>query len=48
VKVPRYSPLALLVHVRLRRGKAVGSEEGKKLGSRFYYEQMKEVEQGLY
>jgi predicted GNAT family acetyltransferase len=50
MKVPRHSPLAILVQerVRLRRGKVVGSVEGKGLGRRLYYEQMKEIEQGPY
>jgi hypothetical protein len=31
LKVPRQCPLGLLVEVRLREGKALGSEEGKRL-----------------
>jgi hypothetical protein len=33
LKVPRQCPLVLLVEVRLREGKALGSQEGKELGS---------------
>jgi hypothetical protein len=33
LEVPRQCPLVLLAEVRLREGKAIGSEEGKALGS---------------
>jgi hypothetical protein len=39
--VPRQCPLVLLVEVRLREGKALGSEKGKALGSGLCYEQRK-------
>jgi hypothetical protein len=40
-------PAFLLVEVRLREGKALGSEAGKVLGYGICYEQRREVEQGL-
>jgi hypothetical protein len=40
LKASRPCPLALLVEVSLREGKALGSEEG----SRLCYEQRKEIE----
>jgi hypothetical protein len=33
LKAPRQCPLVLLVEIRLRKGKALGREEGKGLGS---------------
>jgi hypothetical protein len=35
LKVPRQCPFVLLVEIRLRDGKALGSEKGKGLGSGF-------------
>jgi hypothetical protein len=37
LKVPRQCPHALLVEVRLREGKAYGSENGKRLGCGLCY-----------
>jgi hypothetical protein len=48
LKVPRQCPFVLLVEVCLRKGKALGSEEGKALGSGISYELKKEIEPGLY
>jgi hypothetical protein len=45
-KVPRQYPFVLLMEVRLREGKAVGSEKGKGLRSKLCYEEMREFEQG--
>jgi hypothetical protein len=39
LKVPRQCPLVLLIEVRLRKGKALGSERGKMLGCGLHYEQ---------
>jgi hypothetical protein len=47
LKVPRQASLILLVKVVGKEGKALGSEEGKASGSGHFYEQRKEVEQGL-
>jgi hypothetical protein len=41
-------PFILPTEVRLRKGKAIGSEEGKELGNGLRYEQRKETKQGLY
>jgi hypothetical protein len=47
LKVPRQCPF-VLVEVCFRKGKALGSEEGKWLGSGVCFEQRKEVKPGLY
>jgi hypothetical protein len=41
-------PLVIVVKVHLKKGKAVGSEEGKGLGSGPCYEHRKETERGFY
>jgi hypothetical protein len=38
LKVPRQCPLVLLAKVRLREGKALGSEEGEVLGCGYFYD----------
>jgi hypothetical protein len=43
LKVPSQCPLSLLFKVRLREGKALGSETGKVLGCGLYSEQRSEV-----
>jgi hypothetical protein len=40
-KAPRQSPLVLLMEVRLREGKEVGSVKCERLGSEFCYEPRK-------
>jgi hypothetical protein len=47
LKVPGQCPLVFLKEVRSREGKAVGSEEGKVLGSGHHCEQRREVEPGF-
>jgi hypothetical protein len=46
-KVLRQCPFFLLIKLRLREGKALGSEEGKGLGSGLCCEQRKENEERL-
>jgi hypothetical protein len=46
LKVPRQCPLVLVVDVRLREGKSVGSEEGKGLGSGLCREQRNKLSRG--
>jgi hypothetical protein len=46
-KISRLCPVVLWTDLRLREGEALGSEEGKMLGSGFHEEQRKRVEQGL-
>jgi hypothetical protein len=41
LRVHRQCPLVILVKLRLRQGKALGSEEGKVSGSGHCYEQQK-------
>jgi hypothetical protein len=38
LKIPRHCPLILLVEMRLTKGKALGSEDGKVLGIELCYE----------
>jgi hypothetical protein len=45
-KVSRQWPLAVLLVVCLRKGKSLGSEAGKCLGSELCYEYRREVEEG--
>jgi hypothetical protein len=47
LNVPRQCPL-VLIEVLLREGEALGSAEGKELGSEFCYEQRREVEREFY
>jgi hypothetical protein len=48
LKVPRQCPIFLLVEVRLKEGKVLGSEEGKGLGSGVYCEQRKQMDFVVY
>jgi hypothetical protein len=41
-------PFVVLVELCLIKGKALGSEDGKALGSGICYEQRKEIEQNIY
>jgi hypothetical protein len=48
MKIPRQCQFFLLVEARLRKGKVLGSEVNKGLGSELRYDERKEVGQGPY
>jgi hypothetical protein len=48
LKVPRQCPLFLIVEVRFRDDKALGSEKDEGLGCGLCYEQRREIKLRLY